>query len=44
MDMWQMLYKFRAEVVDSFSDEESDQSTQTMATAAASILHEYNAS
>ncbi|KAK1693600.1 hypothetical protein QYE76_010297 [Lolium multiflorum] len=37
-----MLDKFRAEVVDSSSDEESDQSTQTLATSAASILHEYN--
>ncbi|KAK1684519.1 hypothetical protein QYE76_045367 [Lolium multiflorum] len=35
MDMWQMLDKFRAEVVDSSS-------TQTLATAAASILHEFN--
>ncbi|KAK1649259.1 hypothetical protein QYE76_067064 [Lolium multiflorum] len=35
MDMWHMLDKFHAEVVDSSSDEESDQSTQTVATAAA---------
>jgi hypothetical protein len=39
-----MLDKFHAEVIDSSSDEESDQTTQTMATAAASIHHEYNAS
>ncbi|XP_071677538.1 uncharacterized protein [Lolium perenne] len=44
MDMWKMLEKFRAKVIDSSSDEESDQATQTMATAATSILHEYNAS
>lgn len=39
-----MLYKFRAEVMDSSSDEESDQTTQTMATMAVSILHEHNIS
>ncbi|KAK1607795.1 hypothetical protein QYE76_031468 [Lolium multiflorum] len=39
MDMWQMVDKYRAEVVDSSSDEESNQLTRTMATAAASILH-----
>jgi hypothetical protein len=44
MDMWKMLDKFRVEVIDSPFDEESDQTTQTMASAAASILHEYNAS
>ncbi|KAK1694725.1 hypothetical protein QYE76_011422 [Lolium multiflorum] len=41
MDMWHMLEKFRAEVVDSSSDEESDQSTQTLATTAASMIHEF---
>ncbi|KAK1660271.1 hypothetical protein QYE76_048430 [Lolium multiflorum] len=41
MDMWQMLDKFRAEVIDSSSDEESDQSTQTLATTAASMIHEF---
>jgi hypothetical protein len=44
MDMWQILDKFCSEVVDSSFDEESDQSTQTMAIVAASILHEYNSS
>ncbi|KAK1633173.1 hypothetical protein QYE76_007488 [Lolium multiflorum] len=45
MDMWNMLEKFRAEVIDdSSSDEESDHTTQTMATAAASILLEHNVS
>ncbi|KAK1644625.1 hypothetical protein QYE76_062430 [Lolium multiflorum] len=39
---WKMLEKFRAEVVDSSSDEESDQSTQTLATTAASMIHEFN--
>ncbi|KAK1691953.1 hypothetical protein QYE76_008650 [Lolium multiflorum] len=42
MNMWQMFDKFRAEFIDSSSDEEFDQSTQIMATATASILHEYN--
>ncbi|KAK1664525.1 hypothetical protein QYE76_052684 [Lolium multiflorum] len=41
MDMWHMVKKFRAEVVDSSSDEESDQSTQTLATTAASMIHEF---
>lgn len=41
MDMGQMLDKFRAEVVDSSSDEESDESTQTLATTAASMIHEF---
>ncbi|KAK1601704.1 hypothetical protein QYE76_018398 [Lolium multiflorum] len=41
MDMWQMLDKFRAEVIDSSSDEESYQSTQTLATTAASMIHEF---
>lgn len=36
-----MLEKFRAEVVDSSSDEESDQSTQILATTAASMIHEF---
>jgi hypothetical protein len=44
MDMWKMLDKFRVEVIDSSSGEESDHTTQTMATVAASILREYNAS
>lgn len=39
-----MLDKFHDEVIDSSSDEESNQMKQTMATVAASILHEYNAS
>lgn len=43
MDMWKMLDKFRAEVMDSSSDEESDHTTQTMATVTTSILHEHNA-
>jgi hypothetical protein len=42
--MWKMLDKFYAEVIDSSSDDESDQTTQNMASVAASILHEYNAS
>ncbi|KAK1651543.1 hypothetical protein QYE76_069348 [Lolium multiflorum] len=41
MDMWHMVEKFRAEVVESSSDEESDQSTQTLATTAASMIHEF---
>jgi hypothetical protein len=41
MDMWQMLDKFRAEVVDSSSDDESDQSTRTLATTTASMIHEF---
>jgi hypothetical protein len=41
MDMWHMLEKFRAEVVDSSSDEESDQSTQTLAPIATSMIHEF---
>ncbi|KAK1664178.1 hypothetical protein QYE76_052337 [Lolium multiflorum] len=41
MDIWHMVEKFRAEVVDSSSDEESDQSTQTLATTAASMIHEF---
>jgi hypothetical protein len=44
MDMWRMLDKFPAKVVDSSFDEKFHQSMQTMATAAASILHEYNSS
>jgi hypothetical protein len=44
MEVWQMLDKFRAEVVDSSSYEEPDQLTRTMDTVAASILYEYNAS
>jgi hypothetical protein len=39
-----MLDKFRAEIVDSSSDEEPGQSMQTMATVVASILHEYSSS
>jgi hypothetical protein len=41
MDMWKMLDKFCAEVIDSSSDEESDQSTQILATTAASMIHEF---
>jgi hypothetical protein len=41
MDMWHMVEKFHAEVVDSSSNEESDQSTQTLATTAASMIHEF---
>jgi hypothetical protein len=45
MDMWKMLDKFRAEVIDdSSSDEKSDHTTQTMATAAGSIPHVHNVS
>ncbi|KAK1627577.1 hypothetical protein QYE76_001892 [Lolium multiflorum] len=36
-----MLNKFRAEAFDSSSDEEYDQSTQTLATTAASMIHEF---
>jgi hypothetical protein len=43
MEIWKMLDKFRAEFIDSSSDEESDHTTQSMATATASIHHEYNA-
>jgi hypothetical protein len=44
MNMWNMLEKFCAEVIDdSSSDEEPDHTTQTMATAVASIFHEHNA-
>jgi hypothetical protein len=39
MVMWKMLDKFCAEVIDSSSDDEYDQTTQNMASAAASILH-----
>ncbi|KAK1663483.1 hypothetical protein QYE76_051642 [Lolium multiflorum] len=41
MNMWHMLQKFHVEVIDSSSDEESDQSTQTLATTAASMMHEF---
>ncbi|XP_071683696.1 uncharacterized protein [Lolium perenne] len=41
MDMWKMLQKFHAEVVGSSSDEESDQSTHTLASTAASMIHEF---
>jgi hypothetical protein len=44
MYMWKMLDKFRAKVIDSSSGEESDHTTQTMASVAASILHEHNSS
>ncbi|KAK1668455.1 hypothetical protein QYE76_056614 [Lolium multiflorum] len=40
MEMWHMVEKFRAEVVDSSSDDESDHSAQTLATTAASMIHE----
>jgi hypothetical protein len=43
MDMWKSLKKFRSEVTDSSSDDESKQTTQNMASATASILHENNA-
>ncbi|KAK1682370.1 hypothetical protein QYE76_043218 [Lolium multiflorum] len=36
-----MVEKFRVEVVDSSSDEKSDQSTHTLATTAASMIHEF---
>jgi hypothetical protein len=36
-----MLEKFHALVIVSSSDEESDQSTQTLATTAASMIHEF---
>ncbi|KAK1652133.1 hypothetical protein QYE76_069938 [Lolium multiflorum] len=36
-----MVEKFRAEVVDSSSDEESDQSTHTLATTVASMIHKF---
>jgi hypothetical protein len=42
MDMWKMLDKFRIDVIDFSSDDESDQTTQNMAYAMASILHEHN--
>ncbi|KAK1684222.1 hypothetical protein QYE76_045070 [Lolium multiflorum] len=41
MDAWHMVEKFRAEVVDSSSDVESDQSAQTLATTTASMIHEF---
>ncbi|KAK1619269.1 hypothetical protein QYE76_024786 [Lolium multiflorum] len=41
MDAWHMVEKFRAEIVDSSSDDESDQSAQTLATTAASMIHEF---
>jgi hypothetical protein len=43
MNMWKMLDKFRVEVMDSSSDEESDHTTQTMATVVASMLHGHGA-
>jgi hypothetical protein len=43
MDMWKLLKKFRSEVIDSYSDYESEQTTQNMDSTAASILHEHNA-
>ncbi|KAK1661955.1 hypothetical protein QYE76_050114 [Lolium multiflorum] len=42
MDMWQMLEKFHAEVVDSSSDEDSDQLMYTLTTTAASMIDEFN--
>jgi hypothetical protein len=44
MDMWKLLEKFSGEVIDSSSDDESDQTTQNMASDVAFILHEHNAS
>ncbi|KAK1646445.1 hypothetical protein QYE76_064250 [Lolium multiflorum] len=41
MDAWHMVEKFRAEIVDSSSDDESDQSAHTLATTAASMIHEF---
>ncbi|KAK1618589.1 hypothetical protein QYE76_024106 [Lolium multiflorum] len=43
MDIWKSLEKFHSEVIDSSSNDESDKMTQAMS-AAASILHEHNAS
>ena len=43
MDMWKPLEKLHSEVIDSSSNDESDKMMQIMA-AAASILHEHNAS
>ncbi|KAK1644150.1 hypothetical protein QYE76_061955 [Lolium multiflorum] len=40
MDAWHMVEKFRAEIVDSSSDDESDRSAQTLATTA-SMIHEF---
>ncbi|KAK1601786.1 hypothetical protein QYE76_037593 [Lolium multiflorum] len=37
--MLHMVEKFRAELVDSSSDDESNQSTHTLATTAASMIH-----
>ncbi|KAK1610949.1 hypothetical protein QYE76_034622 [Lolium multiflorum] len=41
MDAWHMVEKFRAEIIDSSSDDESDQSAHTLATTAASMIHEF---
>ncbi|KAK1666648.1 hypothetical protein QYE76_054807 [Lolium multiflorum] len=41
MDAWHMVEKFRAEIVDSSSDDESDQSAHTLATTEASMIHEF---
>ncbi|KAK1614936.1 hypothetical protein QYE76_020453 [Lolium multiflorum] len=41
MDAWHMVEKFRTEIVDSSSDDESDQSAHTLATTAASMIHEF---
>jgi hypothetical protein len=42
MDMWKSLEKFRSEVIDSSSDDESKQMTHNMSFATASMLHEHN--
>jgi hypothetical protein len=42
MDMWKSLDKFRNEISDSYSDDESDKTTHVIASAA-SILREHNA-
>ncbi|KAK1682155.1 hypothetical protein QYE76_043003 [Lolium multiflorum] len=41
MDAWHMVEKLRTEIVDSSSDDESDQSAHTLATTAASMIHEF---
>ncbi|KAK1646961.1 hypothetical protein QYE76_064766 [Lolium multiflorum] len=41
MDIWDMVEKFRAELIESSSDKESEQSTHTLATTAASMIHEF---
>jgi hypothetical protein len=43
MDMWKSLEKCRSEVIDSSSDDESEQTMHTVASSAASIIHKHNA-